>query len=51
MPDPEGGKRLLDYDCKVQYEKTSIIKPRQIKKPDDLRPGTKKENLIKFQYG
>ncbi len=45
MPDPRGGKRLLDYDCQVSYEKTSIIKPRQIKDPDDIRPGTKKGKL------
>lgn len=45
MPDPMGGKRLLDYDCKVSYEKSSIIKPREIKKPDDIRPGTKKGKL------
>ena len=45
MPDPMGGKRLLDYDCKISYEKSSIIKPRKIKKPDDIRPGTKKGKL------
>ena len=44
MPDPMGGKRLLDYDCKVNYQKTTLIKPRKIRKPDDIRPGTKKEN-------
>lgn len=45
MPDPMGGKRLLDYDCKVSYTKADILKPRQIKKPDDVRPGTKKGKL------
>mgnify|MGYP000852051129 CR=1 FL=1 len=45
MPDPQGGKRLLDYDCQVSYEKTQIIKPRKIKEPDDVRPGTKKGKL------
>lgn len=45
MPDPMGGKRLLDYDCKVNYKKSSIIKAREIKKPDDIRPGTKKGKL------
>ena len=45
MPDPMGGKRLLDYDCKVAYEKTHILKPRQIKEPGDIRPGTKKGKL------
>lgn len=45
MPDPMGGKRLLDYDCKVSYEKSHIVEPRKIKKPDDIRPGTKKGKL------
>jgi hypothetical protein len=47
MPDPMGGKRLVDYDCEVRYEKSSVIKPREIKKPDDIRPGTKKGRLDK----
>jgi hypothetical protein len=45
MPDPMGGKRLLDYDCKVAYEKTYVLKPRPIKEPGDVRPGTKKGKL------
>jgi hypothetical protein len=45
MPDPMGGKRLLDYDCKVKFKKSTIIKPRKIRKPDDFRPGTKKGKL------
>ena len=45
MPDPMGGKRLLDYDCKVSYKKSHLIKPRKIEKPDDIRPGTKKGKL------
>lgn len=45
MPDPMGGKRLLDYDCKVFYGKSSLLKPRKIRKPDDIRPGTKKGKL------
>lgn len=45
MPDPMGGKRLLDYDCKVTYKKDHILKARKIKKPDDIRPGTKKGKL------
>ena len=47
MPDPMGGKRLLDYDCKVGYQKSNIIKPRKIMEPDDIRPGTKKGKLDK----
>lgn len=45
MPDPMGGKRLLDYDCKVRYKKTQLVKPKKIRKPDDIRPGTKKGKL------
>jgi len=45
MPDPMGGKRLLDYDCKVRYVKSSLVKPRKIRNPDDVRPGTKKGKL------
>jgi hypothetical protein len=47
MPDPMGGKRLLDYDCKVGYLKSAMIKPRKIKTPDDVRPGTKQGKLDK----
>jgi hypothetical protein len=45
MPDPMGGKRLLDYDCKVTYKKDQLIYPRKIVEPDDVRPGTKKGKL------
>lgn len=45
MPDPMGGKRLLDYDCKVTFEKTHIVVPRKIQSEDDFRPNTKKGKL------
>lgn len=45
MPDPMGGKRLLDYGCKVRYEKTFLVEPRKIESPDDFRPGTKQGKL------
>lgn len=45
MPDPMGGKRLLDYDCKIRYKKDHLVKPRQIREPGDLRPFTKKGKL------
>lgn len=45
MPDPMGGKRLLDYDCKVRMGKDSILVPRTIRKEVDIRPGTKKGKL------
>lgn len=45
MPDPVGGKRLLDYDCHVRYVKSHMIKPRKIREPGDMRPGTHKGKL------
>ena len=45
MPDPMGGKRLVEYDCKIGYKKDHIIKPRKIRKPGDIRSGTKKGKL------
>jgi hypothetical protein len=45
MPDPMGAKRLVEYDCKIGYKKDYIIKPRKVREPDDLRPGTKKGKL------
>ena len=45
MPDPVAAKRLLDYGCKVRFEKTHLLEPRKIKGPDDFRPGTKKGKL------
>lgn len=47
MPDPMGGKRLIDYDCKITYQKSYLLKPRKIRKPSDIRPGTKKGKLDK----
>jgi hypothetical protein len=45
MPDPMAAKRLLDYGCRVRYEKTHLLEPRPIKDPDDFRPGTRKGKL------
>jgi hypothetical protein len=45
MPDPMAAKRLLEYDCKVSYKKDFIVKPRTIRKQDDIRTGTKKGKL------
>lgn len=44
-PDPKGGKRLVDYGCKVVYIKDNILMPRKIKDPGDFRPGTKKGKI------
>ena len=45
MPDPEGAERLLDYGCKILYQKTHILIPRKVRKPEDFRPGTKKGKI------
>jgi len=45
MPDPAGGKRLLDKGCKVSYKKDELFKPREIKSPADYRPGTTKGKI------
>ena len=45
MPDPAGGKRLLDRGCKVTYKRDELLKPRQIKSPEDYRPGTTKGKI------
>jgi len=45
MPDPEGGKRLVDYGCKVFYKKDVYVYPRKVLQSGDLRPGTKKGKL------
>lgn len=45
MPEPLGGKRLLEYGCKVQFAESSISKVRKIRKPEDIRPGTRKGKI------
>lgn len=45
MPDPMGGKKLLDYGCKVYYSKDKLKKVRRIEKPDDFRPKSKKGKI------
>jgi hypothetical protein len=45
MPDPSGAERLLEYGCKVTYEKSHIMIPRKIHDPSDFRPGTKKGKI------
>lgn len=47
IPEIQGAKKLVEYDCKVKYRKTHITVPRTIKNPDDIRPGTKKGKLDK----
>ncbi len=46
MPDPRGGRRLLNYDCEVNYRRKEIKIPIKITDPSDYRPGTKKAKLM-----
>lgn len=45
MPDPRGGRRLLAFDCEVEYQRREIKIPIKITDPSDYRPGTKKAKL------
>jgi hypothetical protein len=45
MPEPVGGKRLLDYGCKVEFAESSLATVRKIKTPNDIRPGTRKGKI------
>lgn len=45
LPDPAGGRRLLDYGCKVQVAESEIARVRKIKTPNDIRPGTRKGKI------
>jgi hypothetical protein len=46
MPDPRGGRRLLAFDCEVEYQRKEIKIPIKITDPSDYRPGTKKAKLV-----
>jgi hypothetical protein len=46
MPDPRGARRLLPFDCKIKFKKTTIKIPIKIEEPDDFRPGTHKARLV-----
>lgn len=45
MPNPIAAKRLVDLGCKIKYERSHLVEPREIKTPEDYRPGTKKGKL------
>ena len=46
MPDPRGARRLLPFDCNVEYQKKEIKIPIKINDPSDYRPGEKKAKLM-----
>jgi len=41
MPDPRGGMRLTEYDCELNFQKTSLKYPKQIETPMDYEEGTR----------
>jgi hypothetical protein len=45
MPDPTAGTRLIDYGCKVEFAESKIASVRKIKKPEDIRAGTRKGKI------
>lgn len=45
MPEPIAGKRLIEYGCTVEFAESKIAKVRKIKKPEDIRPGTRKGKI------
>jgi hypothetical protein len=45
MPEPVAGKRLIEYGCSVEFAESKIAKVRKIKKPEDIRPGTRKGKI------
>jgi hypothetical protein len=47
MPDPSGGERLLNYDCEVSYQKSTLEKPVEVKDQSDFEPGGKMPKLKK----
>ena len=46
MPDPRGARRLVPFDCKIEYLKKDIKIPVKITNPSDYMPGTKTAKLM-----
>jgi len=47
MPDPQAGKRLLDYGCEITYKKDHLLYPIKVKDPKDFQPGTKVPKMVR----
>lgn len=47
MPDPDGGKRLLEYGCEVRYKEDMLEYPVKVKTPSDFKAGTKMPEMAK----
>ena len=48
MPDPSGGERLLDKNCKVYYQEDHLNEPRTVEDHGDYQDGTKKPKIDEF---
>ena len=46
MPDPRGARRLLPFDCEVNFKKTVIKIPIKITEPADYKAGTHKARIV-----
>ena len=46
MPDPRGARRLVPFDCDINYQKKMIKIPIKINDPSDYKPGTKKAKIV-----
>jgi hypothetical protein len=46
MPDPRGARRLLPFDCEVNFKKTTIKIPIKVDQPSDYKAGTHKARLV-----
>jgi hypothetical protein len=46
MPDPRGGKRLINLGCEIKFKKTKIKVPVTIETENDYKPGTHYPKLV-----
>jgi hypothetical protein len=46
MPDPRGGRRLLPFDCEVNFKKVNMKIPIKVTEPSDYMGGTHIARLI-----
>lgn len=47
MPDPRGGAKLLDYGCKITYEKSKFKTAVEVANPEDFEEGTHYPKMVK----
>jgi hypothetical protein len=47
MPNPKGAARLADYDCDVTYKQDFFEHTKDVKTPNDFKPGTKVPKMVK----